>query len=158
MAITRWAPFSAFTSLEREMQEMFDKFTSRPWFEGFSWKPSTDVYRDEGELVVRAEIPGIDPEKGLKVEVEGNVLHIEGEKKEEKEVEEDNRFVRECHYGSFRRDVLLPEGVTDDDIRATFDNGVLTVRVAVPVEEPEEAAPKAVKIPVAIPELTSSES
>lgn len=156
MAITRWAPFSAFTSLEREMQQMFDRFTTRPWFEGFTWKPSTDVYRDDGELVVRAEIPGIDPEEGLTVEIEGNVLHIIGEKKEEKKIEEDDRYMHECHYGSFRRDVMLPEGITEDDITAGFDNGVLTVRIAVTEEEPAEPEPKAIKIDITTPELTTT--
>ena len=148
MAITRWAPFSAFTSLEREMQDMMDRFTMRPWTEGFDWKPATDVYRENGDLIVRAELPGIDPEEGLTVEVEGNVLHITGEKRLEREVEEADRYLRESHFGSFRRDVLLPEGVEPDDIVATLEHGVLTVRVPMPTEAAEE--PNTTKVEVEV--------
>ena len=78
MAISRWAPFSAFTSLEREMQDMMSRFHTRPLVEGFVWRPSTDVYEDDGSLLVRTEIPGIGPSKELTIEVEENVLHIKG--------------------------------------------------------------------------------
>lgn len=151
MAITRWTPFSAFTSLEREMQDMLDRFTVRPRPEEFTWKPSTDVYREDGDLVVRAEFPGIDPEEGLDVQVEGNVLHIKGEKKLENEIREDDRYVRECRYGSFRRDVMLPEGVNPDDIAASFANGVLIVRVPVPEEAVEESRAKTITVDIAEP-------
>lgn len=148
MAIRRWAPFSAFTSLEREMQDMLDRFTPRAWSGDFEWRPRTDMYREDGDLVVRAEIPGIDPTEGLNVEVEKNVLHITGEKRTDTEVDDDDRYLRECHYGSFRRDVLLPEGVSADDITATVDHGVLMVRVPLPSEAEEEAQPKAIKVDV----------
>ena len=97
MAISRWAPSSAFTSLEREMQDMRSRFHTRPFIEGFEWKPSTDVYEEEGKLLVRTEIPGIDPSEELTIEVEENVLHIKGEKTMEKEISEDNRYPS-LHY------------------------------------------------------------
>lgn len=147
MAITRWAPFSAFTSLEREMQDMLDRFALRPWSGEFAWRPTTDVYRQDGELVVRAEIPGIEPD-GLEVEIEGNVLHVTGEKKQEKNVEKEHLYLHESHFGSFRRDVVLPDGVDVDAITATLDNGVLMVRIPVPPEAAEE--PPTTKIAVEI--------
>ncbi len=149
MARTRWAPFSAFTSLEREMQDMMSRFHTRPFLEGFEWRPSTDVYEEEGKLFVRTEIPGIDPSEELTIEVEENVLHIKGEKKMEKEISEDNRYLRECRYGSFQRDVILPEGVDTDKIRADYDNGILTVMVPMPDEHVAE--PRKVKVEVRSP-------
>ncbi len=149
MTITRWAPFSAFTSLEREMQDMMSRFHTRPFVEGFEWRPSTDVYEEEGNLFVRTEIPGIDPFEELTIEVEENVLHIKGEKSMEKEISEDNRYLRECRYGTFHRDVMLPEGVDADKIRADYDNGILTV--VVPMPDEQLAEPRAVKVEVRTP-------
>lgn len=146
MAIMRWAPFSAFASLEREMQDMLDRFGSRPLLEGFEWKPSTDIYREGDKLIVRAEIPGIDPEEELTVELKDGVLHISGEKKVEKEISEDNRYLKECRYGSFRRQVVLPEGVDPESIHANFDNGILMVTVPVPVEKALEPSAIAVEV------------
>lgn len=146
MAIMRWTPFSAFLSIEKEMQDVFDRLTMRPrWDEGFEWKPATDVFKEGGDLVVRAEIPGIEAED-LNVVVEDGMLQISGEKTIEKEIEEADRYMKQCRYGSFRRDLMLPEGVTVEDIEATFDNGVLTVRVPLPDVMVEE--PQAVKVEV----------
>lgn len=149
MAISRWAPFSAFTSLEREMQDMMSRFHTRPLIEGFEWKPSTDVYEEDGSLLVRTEIPGIDPSKELTIEVEENVLHIKGEKATEKEISEDSRYLRECSYGTFHRNVMLPEGVDVDEIRADYDNGILTVTV--PMPDDQIAEPRTVKVEVHTP-------
>lgn len=152
MSVVKWAPFRTFTSLERELHSMLDRFSPRPWIEGLGWKPYTDVFREDGELVVRAELPGIDLETGLTIEVQDNVLHIFGEKKEEKEVKEDDRYVKECQYGSFQRDIVLPEGVDAEMIKATYDDGVLMVRLPIP-ETSVETMPK-VKIEVTAPERT----
>jgi HSP20 family protein len=146
MAIVRWAPFSAFTSVERDLQDMLERFTLRPFAEGFTWRPAADVFRTDGTLVVRAELPGIDPEAELSIDVESNVLHIKGEKKLEREVDEESRYLRECRYGSFHRDVMLPEGVDAEAITATYDQGVLTVEVPLPVESAEEAGRVTVKV------------
>lgn len=145
MAVVKWAPFSAFNSLERQLHTMLDQFSGRSWLEGFNWKPDTDVFTEGDTLFVRAELPGIDP-ANLTVEVEGTVLHIEGEKREEHEIEEGDRFVRECRYGSFKRDVMLPEGVLPESIDARFDNGVLTVSVPLPQAIPETPSKVAIAV------------
>ena len=143
MAIMRWAPFGALGSLEREMQDLFDRFT--PWRAEGDLVPATDVYRDNGTLVVRTELPGVDP-SAIDVEVEGSMLHIRGEKRDEREVDEADRYLYERRYGRFERDIPLPEGVDAGSVAASFEHGVLTVRVAMP--EVEEAAPKKVKVEV----------
>ncbi len=146
MTIVRWAPFSAFTSVERELQDMLDRFSVRPFAEGFTWKPAADVFHENGTLVVRTELPGIDPDKELNIDVEGNVLHIQGEKKTGRVVEEEDRYLRECRYGWFRRDVMLPEGVDAEAITATYDRGILTVEVPLPSESVEESDKVTVKV------------
>jgi len=149
MAIVRWAPFSAFNSLQREMAEMLDRFASRPVFEGFDFRPLTDVYREDDKLFVRAEVPGMDPES-LKIELEGHLLRISGEKKFEREVDEHDRYLRECRFGSFRREVMLPEGVEEEDIKASYDHGVLTVEMPLPADIMEEE--RKVEIPISVAE------
>jgi HSP20 family protein len=153
MSIVRWAPFSAFNSLEREFQTLLDRFNRGPWLEGFPWKPMTDIYKDDRGLIVRSEIAGIDPKEGVTIEVEGNVLRVHGEKKLEHESEEDDRYLRECQYGAFSREVLLPEGVDAESIVATYENGILEIVVPVPTDAAEE--PKKVRVEVQTGELVS---
>ena len=89
------------------------------------------------------------------MQVEGNVLHIKGEKKVEKEVSEDDRYMRECRYGSFRRDMMLPEGVSSAAITAVYDNGILTVDVPLPKEAVDQTEPKKIMVEIAQPEPVS---
>jgi len=143
----RRSPFAAFTSLEREIRSLADRMGMSGVFEDFDWKPATDVYKDDGKLFVKAEVPGILVED-LNIEVAGNVLSITGEKNIEREVVEEDSFIKERTYGSFKRDVVLPDGVDPDSIEAHYEGGVLTVSVDLPrdTEDPSEAAP--VRIPV----------
>jgi HSP20 family molecular chaperone IbpA len=108
---------------------------------GFGLAPFVRVedFMDDGTYVIRAELPGVDPDKDIQLEVTGDTLTIRGERREEQK--EKNR--REFHYGSFYRSVELPRGVKADDIKASYDDGVLEIRVSIPhVEE------KARQIPV----------
>jgi HSP20 family molecular chaperone IbpA len=101
---------------------------------------------EEGTYVLRAEMPGIDPDKDVTVSVEEDVLTIRGERREE----EKDKQHREFHYGSFTRSITLPKGVDADEITATYTDGVLEVRVpkaaaesaavTVPVRRQERAA------------------
>jgi HSP20 family protein len=143
MAIMRWTPFGALGSLEREVQDLFDRFTTR---RGDSrLVPATDVYRANDTLVVRTELPGVDP-SGIDVEVEGSILHIRGEKLDEREIDEPDRYVYECRYGRFERDIPLPQGVDAETVEASLEHGVLTVRVGLPASA--AAAPRKVAVEV----------
>lgn len=146
MAIMRWAPFTAFPSLERDLQDLLDRLGAMAETGEFPWKPSTDVYRENGTLVMKAELPGIDPKTELTIEVEDDVLHVRGEKSVEHETEEADRFVRERRFGSFSRELMLPEGVDPGAITASYDSGVLTVVVPLPTETTAE--PKKVTVEV----------
>lgn len=112
----------------------------------FSFRPSMDIDRENGELVVSAELPGIDPEKDIEITLDEDYLTIKGEKSEEKEISEDDRYMQERRYGKFVRRVPVPVGVTVDDILADYAKGILTVTVTLP-KETKPAEPQ--KIPVA---------
>lgn len=88
-------------------------------------------YVDDGDYVLRAELPGIDPEKDVEVTVENDMLTIRGERREETK----DKSHREFHYGSFRRTITLPKGASADKITASYTDGVLEVRVPTTAEE-----------------------
>ncbi len=141
MAIVRWTPFDTLASWERDMQSMLDRFLGREWFDGerFGWKPRVDMFRQQGELIIRIELPGIDPDTDLDIEVEGDTLLIRGERTFDEEVTEDDWYLRERFYGRFERRLLLPEGFDPDQLDATYDSGVLTVKVPLPKEVESKA-------------------
>ena len=98
-----------------------------------------DEYREDDVQVIRAELPGIDPDKDVELTVTGGMLRINAERRTEEQTEEKGVIRREMRYGSFTRSLPLAEGATDDDIDASYKNGVLEIRVPVaqPVARPE---------------------
>jgi HSP20 family protein len=134
-ALTRWDPFTELGELRTRFDRLFDE-----WPDGRerAWTPAIDVVREDGHLVVRADLPGIKPED-VKIEVEGDILTVSGEHRESK-VEKDKRYVRrERRYGSFSRSMTLPKGVTAKDIKARTHNGVIEVTIPLPKEVKKEA-------------------
>ena len=131
----------------RDISRVFDDFfslTPSSMFE-FDWSPSVDVVENEHSVNVKAEIPGID-EKDLKVTLENNILCIAGEKREERR-EEDKKsrsVVSERRFGSFHRAISLPEGIREENIKASFKNGVLKIEIP----KDEAAKPKKITIDV----------
>lgn len=133
MELKTWSPLF---DLEREMRSMFDRYWPAESAER-SMRLVTDMHREGDNLLVTVELPGIDPEKDLEVAVEGGVLTIKGEKTDEREVKEEDRFVHERRYGRFERTVMLPDGVDPDSVTASYDQGVLTIEIPIPeAEEP----------------------
>jgi HSP20 family protein len=92
--------------------------------------PAADVARDGEDALVSVELPGLEPEKDVTVEIDGGALVIRGERRDERNTEQNGRRLHEVRYGTFRRTFTLPAHVTGDDLTATYDKGVLTVRVA----------------------------
>lgn len=132
---TRWAPMRMFDELRDEMEALWRWPFARPVTraEG-SWMPSTDVFRHDNNLVVKADLPGM-TKADIDVAIEDGDLILRGERKAETKVEEENYFRAERAYGSFYRRMTLPENSKAADIKATFDNGVLTVTLPLPKEE-----------------------
>lgn len=144
MKLELWRPL---IDMEKEWESMFrlPRFVS----EGFEipFRPSMDVTRTDGELIVTAELPGIEPDKDVEITVGEDYLTIKGEKSEETEISEEDRYVHERRYGKFMRRVPVPEGVSADKITADYTNGVLTVKVALP-EETKPAEPEKIKVKI----------
>ncbi len=129
--------------LHDEMDNLFDGFfrgLERP-FTGYKAWPVIDVAEKGDAIVVRAEVPGCQPED-VEISVYGNTLTITGEKKESKEQNEKGYYHLESTYGSFRREVTLPADVDEDKIEAVCKNGVLSITL------PKAEKTKAVKVKV----------
>ncbi|PVZ07699.1 Hsp20/alpha crystallin family protein [Actinomycetospora cinnamomea] len=122
---------------------------------GSGWyAPTTDVVRDGDDAVVRLELPGVDVAKDVTVEVEGGRLTVRGERRDEQTGE----GFRQSRYGSFRRIFTLPEHVDGDAVSASYDAGVLTVRVA-GAHSPVEAGARRIAIEgVSAPEPAEGET
>lgn len=101
-----------------------------------------DEYRSDGELVIRAALPGIDPEKDVELTVAQGMLHIEAERHEETKVEEKGYLRHEIRAGSFSRSLPLPEGVSDSDVTASYSDGILEIHVP----SPEPVEPKKIAV------------
>ena len=99
---------------------------------------------DEGTLVVRAELPGIDPDKDVDISVANGVLRIRAERQEKSEEKKKDSYRSEFRYGSFARSISLPAGATESDVSASYTDGVLEIRVPVGKDE----GPDVVKVPV----------
>jgi HSP20 family protein len=110
---------------------------------GGSWAPPVDIYEHDGNLVLKAELPGIDP-KDVDVRVENNVLTLRGERKFDSEVKRENCHRVERAYGTFSRSFTLPNVVDTQNIKAEFKDGVL--RVTMPKRE--EAKPKQIQVQI----------
>ena len=104
-----------------------------------------EEFRDGDSLVVKAEVPGIDPEKDVEITLLGTQLHIDVRREEKSEHKSKQGYRSEFRYGTFARSVTLPAGVSQDDIHATYQDGVLEIRVPVPVERESSSR----KIPIA---------
>jgi HSP20 family protein len=114
----------------------FSLFEETPFFmekENFpgEWSPQVDMFERNGNLIVQAELPGVKKDD-VKVEIVGNQLTIEGERKEETEEKSEGFYRNERSYGSFYRMLPLPEGINTENAKATFNDGVLEISMASP--------------------------
>ena len=143
--LTRWEPSRGLTTLQDQINRLFSDSFDRTGEEGSltAWAPAVDIYETEHELVVKADLPDIDP-KDLDIRVENNILTIRGERKFENKVNEENYLRVERSYGSFSRSFQLANSVNSDAIKADYQNGVLTLSIP----KREEAKPKQIKVNV----------
>jgi len=131
--LTRWDPFGELSELRTRFDRMFDQLDGHER----AWTPAIDVERDDGNLVVHAELPGIKPEE-VKIEVEDDILTVSGEHRETKDEKDKHYIRRERRYGSFARSVALPPGVDAKKIKAKTYDGVVEVTVPLPKESKKE--------------------
>ena len=147
MAIVRWEPFSNLLTAQRDFdrlfKEAFNPFVSEGDLSTRTWAPPVDIYENENDIVLKAELPGIEP-KDVEVKVEDNTLYLKGERKFEKEVKNESYHRVERSYGSFARSFSLPNSISTDKVKAEFKDGLLTLTLP----KREEAKPRTVKIDV----------
>jgi HSP20 family protein len=134
----KWEPFSELVTMRDDMDRLFDVFfgTQSQTIDDL-WRPSIDIEESNGNLMVRAEIPGMD-KKDIKVVVKDDVLTISGERKRENETKDKTFHRIERSYGQFRRMIRLPAEVDADMVKATYKDGVLNVTLP----KPESMKPK----------------
>ena len=108
-----------------------------------SWAPALDVWETDDEVVYAFDLPGI-PEDKIAVEFENGALMVSAERERSSDMKQDGFYRYERRVGTFARTISLPEGVTEDDVKASHANGVLEVRV----RKPEEAKPRRIEIGV----------
>jgi HSP20 family protein len=142
--LVRWEPFREFAALQNEMNRVFNSWAGG---EGAgnggsrTWVPAVDVWETENEIVYAFDLPGI-PEDRISVEVEDNSLTVTGERERTHQTEDDRFYRYERRFGSFARSIGLPQGVSEDAIKADYRDGVLEVRVA----KPEQSKPRRIQV------------
>jgi len=151
--LNRWEPFRGAATLQEQVNRLFGNALEHSGEESnlTSWAPAVDIYETEQELVVKADLPEVDP-KELDIRVENNLLTIRGERKFEKKVNEDNYLRVERAYGSFSRSFSLANTVNAEAIKADYQNGVLTMSIP----KREEAKPKQIRVNVGTPAVAAA--
>lgn len=143
-SITRWDPFRDMVIMRNSMDRLFDSYfgtETQGWNQQVNWSLALDVVEKEDEFVVKASLPGVKPED-VEVTFSENTLTIKGELQAEEEKEDSRFHLRERRYGSFSRSLTLPRGIQGDAIEASYDAGVLTLRLP----KREEIKPKRIAV------------
>ncbi|HVL97111.1 MAG TPA: Hsp20/alpha crystallin family protein [Solirubrobacteraceae bacterium] len=149
MTIVRWEPMRELSSLQTEMNRLFNTIFDAPDGSGSAtggmrrWVPAMDLVETGDDFVLRADLPGLS-EEDVKIEIEDNVLTVSGERQGEQESREQGFYRLERSFGAFSRSLTLPKGVDVDGVAASFDRGVLEVRIP----KPEQVKPRRISIAV----------
>ena len=146
MTIVRWEPLRELGSLQNEMNRLFNTVFEAPVpGNGGStmrrWVPSMDLVETDEHFVLRADLPGMS-EEDIKIEFEDGTLTVSGERKAEHESKSEGYYRVERAFGSFSRSLTLPQGIDPEAVTASFDRGVLEVRIP----KPEERKPRRIEI------------
>lgn len=142
--LVRWDPFREIAQLQNELSRFSGVFREpNGSTNDRTWVPALDVWETGDDVVYAFDLPGI-PEDKIAVELENGVLTVSAERQRGSEVQQDGFYRYERRVGTFARSITLPDGVTEDGIKASHANGVLEVRV----HKPEEAKPRRIEIGV----------
>jgi HSP20 family protein len=139
--LVRWEPFRDIAQVQNEMSRLFDGLFDGRGRGSESWIPALDVWETESDLVYAFDLPGLE-ESEISIEVADDTLTVTGERRRKTEQQGDRYFRFERRYGSFSRAVGLPAGVDESKIAASYDGGVLEIRVP----KPEEAKPRRIQL------------
>ena len=146
MTIVRWEPLREFSTLQNEMNRLFNTVfdTPLPGNAGSTmrrWMPAMDLVETDDHFVLRADLPGLG-EDDVKIEFEDGTLTVSGERKAEHESKNEGYYRVERAFGAFSRSLTLPQGIDPEAVTANFDRGVLEVRIP----KPEERKPRRIEI------------
>ena len=142
--LTRWEAGREMMTLREAMDRLFDDAFTRPFSlarEGDWSSPAIDMYQTDDNVVVKADLPGIKPDE-VQVNVNGDILTVKGETKQEEEKKNKSWHIREHRWGAFERSVRLPTNVMADQASADFENGVLTITLP----KAAESKPKTITV------------
>jgi HSP20 family protein len=151
MTIVRWEPLREYSTLQNEMNRLFNTVFDTPATNGATmrrWMPAMDLVESGEHFVLRADLPGLS-EGDVKIELEDTTLTISGERKAEHESQDEGYYRLERAFGSFTRTLQLPKGIDPEAVTASFDRGVLEVRIP----KPEERKPRRIEIGGAQPAI-----
>jgi len=146
MELIRWNPMRDMFGMQHRMNRLRDGFflpSRNPDRENslWDWNPKVDIYDNSDQIVLKAELPGIDKEH-IEIDVKDRVLTLKGERSLENEVKEENYFRRERSFGKFERQFILPSSVKTEDIKAAYKDGLLKVEIP----KPTDAKPKQITV------------
>jgi len=145
MPLERWSPFREFLDLQKEMDRILRRTFGWPWRRPTAmWIPPMESYARGNDLVVKLDLPGVEP-KDVDISIKDRALTIKGERRQAETVKEEDYYLAETEYGSFERTFSLPKEAKIEDIKATYDKGVLEIVV------PQGAAvAEAKKVPIEV--------
>jgi HSP20 family protein len=144
--LVRRSPFEWMEQMERRVDGMLGRFFEQNGARGTTWTPASEAYVRNGNLVVRCDLPGVDP-GDVHVEVTGRTLVISGERKPAEQIPDEDYWWRGIPYGSFECTVALPENIDANAVKATCHNGVLTLEVPLAKELTKQTVPITVEQP-----------
>ncbi len=139
--LVRWQPWTELAGLHNEMSRLMNGLFEGNGRATQAWVPALDMWETDNEFVFAFDLPGI-PENKISVEFEDGALTVRGERDHKEEHSDDRIYRFERHYGTFTRTIALPQGVTEDSIKADYKDGVLEVHVA----KPEQQKPRRIQI------------
>jgi len=139
--LVRWQPWTELATMQNEMSRLMNGLLEDNGRTTQSWVPALDVWETETEVVYAFDLPGI-PEEQISVEVEEGSLTVTAERGRANEVSDDRFYRFERRHGTFTRTIGLPQGVSENGIKAEYKNGVLEIHVA----KPEQAKPRRIQV------------
>ena len=138
--LVRWEPFREMAALQNELSRFMNNLGDGDG-ESQRWVPAVDIWETENAIVYAFDLPGVDQDK-INVEVENETLTVSAERERTQEESRDRFYRFERRYGTFSRTVGLPQGVSEDQIKASYNDGVLEIHVP----KPAEAKPRRIQI------------
>jgi HSP20 family protein len=139
--LVRWEPFRELASFQNEMSRFMNGLFEGPGRSVQNWVPALDVWETESDVVYAFDLPGI-PEDAITIEVKDDTLTVSAEREKTESVSDNGFYRYERRFGTFARAVGLPKGVDQDKINASYEHGVLEIRVP----KPEEAKPRTIQL------------